>query len=163
MWGTPGLRPFRDIPGYVAPLPMHPLRGVAENGDAIMRANQRRFCSGILGGRFCRKTRKQNPDVSRCVSRRMRRAACALLLLALAMSFTLASHAAQNGSASPAATQNSTSLNGPGNVFLTANQYGSGGTGTLYAALADFNGDGKLDYVTANQGNNTIGIALGNG
>jgi hypothetical protein len=32
-------------------------------------------------------------------------------------------------------------------------------------AVADFNGDGKLDYVTANNGNNTntLGIALGNG
>jgi hypothetical protein len=58
-----------------------------------------------------------------------------------------------------------TSLNGSGNVFLTANLFGSGGNGTVFVAAADFNGDGKLDYVTAQDGNNTttIGVALGNG
>lgn len=63
------------------------------------------------------------------------------------------------------ARQTSTSLNGSGNVFLTANLYGSGGAGTVFLAVADFNGDGKLDYVTAQDGNNTstLGIAIGNG
>lgn len=134
-----------------------------------MRANLRRFCSGIVGGRFCWKTsksedesRKQNSDVSRCVPRRMSLAARALLLLALAVGAALSSRA-QSVAVSPAATPNSTSLNGPGNVFLTANEFGSGGTGTLFVAVMDLNGDGKPDYVTANQGNNTIGIALGYG
>ncbi len=86
------------------------------------------------------------------------------LLLLAALSVTLASGGADKfSSASGPLPQLFTSLNGPGNVFLTANVFGSGGTGTVFATVADFNGDGKLDYVTANQGNNTIGIALGNG
>src|SRR5260370_24415128 len=92
----------------------------------------------------------------------MKRAACTLLLLALAVSVALAGRAAQNGCPFQAVTPN-TSLNGPGNVFLTANVFSSGGTGTVFVAVADFNGDGKLDYVTANSGNNTIAVALGNG
>lgn len=87
-----------------------------------------------------------------------------LVLLALAVSAPLVIRGAQD-MAGPLVgpSLQSTSLNGSGNVFLTANANGSGGTGTAYVAVADFNGDGKLDYVTANQGNNTVGVALGNG
>ena len=70
---------------------------------------------------------------------------------------------AQRAPVSFAAPPNSTSLNGPGNVFLTAAVSGSGGTGTVSLAVADLNNDGKLDYVTANQGNNSVGVFLGNG
>jgi VCBS repeat protein/centrosomal CEP192-like protein/ASPM-SPD-2-Hydin domain-containing protein len=146
------------------------LSGVPEDGEATMKARQLQYGSDLVGKVFGRGRRKDearprsnNDLASRCVSRRLKQVACTLLLLALAVSVTLAGRAAQNVPASAVATPNSTSLNGPGNVFLTANLFGSGGTGTLYAAVADFNGDGKLDYVTANQGNNTIGIALGNG
>jgi FG-GAP-like repeat/Abnormal spindle-like microcephaly-assoc'd, ASPM-SPD-2-Hydin/Divergent InlB B-repeat domain len=59
--------------------------------------------------------------------------------------------------------QTDTSLNGPGNVFLTANLSGPGGTGPTYLAVSDFNGDGHADVVVANAGNNTIGVLLGKG
>src|SRR5713101_1800006 len=103
------------------------------------------------------------PVRRRVVQRPVQILSAGLLLLA-ALSVTLASGGADKfSSASGPLPQLFTSLNGPGNVFLTANVFGSGGTGTVFATVADFNGDGKLDYVTANQGNNTIGIALGNG
>ena len=56
-----------------------------------------------------------------------------------------------------------TAINGPGNVFLTANVLGPGGTGPTYLTVADFNGDGHADVVVANAGNNTIGVLLGKG
>jgi len=59
--------------------------------------------------------------------------------------------------------QTDTSLNGPGNVFLTANLFGPGGTGPTQLAVADFNGDGHPDVVVANGGNNTIGVLLSKG
>ena len=59
--------------------------------------------------------------------------------------------------------QTSTSLNGPGNVFLTANVLGDGGTGPTGLAVADFNGDGHPDIVATNQYNNTISVLLSKG
>ena len=98
-------------------------------------------------------------------SRSKTQAAYVLLLVAVALSMTLASRAAQKdgGSPSSSAVANSTSLNGSGNVFLTANAYGTGGTGMAAFALADFNGDGKLDLAAANNGSNNIAVSLGNG
>jgi hypothetical protein len=93
-------------------------------------------------------------------------AGLALLACLLVLNLRAAGQDAQRVSSSRSSVfANATSLNGPGNVFLTANLYGSGGIGTVFVAVADFNGDGKLDYVTANNGNNTttVGIALGNG
>src|ERR1700751_5665211 len=91
---------------------------------------------------------------------------CALLLLTLAVGVSLAARAVQSpASGAPAPLPQSTALNGPGNVFLTAGLSGSGGPGTVFVAIGDFNGDGKLDYITAQDGNNTttLGIAIGNG
>lgn len=90
---------------------------------------------------------------------------CAGLILSAALGVTYASGSSPQFSSQSGPAAQSTSLNGPGNVFLTANLFSSGGVGTVFVAVADFNGDGKLDYVTANNGNNTttLGIALGNG
>lgn len=139
-----------------------------------MRANQRRLCGGLFGKLFWRRSRrsedgsrKQELDASRGVSRRKKRAVCALLLLALAVSVTLASRAAQDVPASPAATPNSTSLNGPGNIFLTASLVRTGGVNSFGASpsvvAADFNGDGKQDLAVADAGANAVSVLLGNG
>src|SRR5947209_3571899 len=108
---------------------------------------------------------KGSPSGKRArASQSIARVLLALALLVFAVGMALASPRRQSAAAlASVVTQSSTSLNGPGNVFLTANVLGSGGTGTVSVAVADFNNDGKLDYVTANQGNNTIGVALGNG
>jgi len=50
--------------------------------------------------------------------------------------------------------------NGDG-TFQAQVDYATGGA--LAAAVGDFNGDGKLDIVTANTGNNTVSVLLGNG
>jgi len=42
-------------------------------------------------------------------------------------------------------------------------RYDSGGQGTLGMAIADVDGDGKLDVVVTNYGNGSIGVLLGNG
>ena len=87
----------------------------------------------------------------------------------MAVSLTLAVRAAQNGpgGALPDA-RTSTSLNGTGNIFLTAsllaNPSSGGVTGNSVVA-ADFNGDGKADYAVTSAGCNTCGVSvfLGNG
>ena len=59
--------------------------------------------------------------------------------------------------------QTDTSLNGPGNVFLTASVLGDGGTGPTGIAVGDFNGDGHADILATNEFNNTIGVLLSKG
>ena len=59
--------------------------------------------------------------------------------------------------------QTDTSLNGPGNVFLTANVFGDGGSGPIGIAVADFNGDGHADIVATNQFNTNISVLLSKG
>jgi hypothetical protein len=52
--------------------------------------------------------------------------------------------------------------NGDG-TFQTAVTYDSGGNTADSVAVADANGDGKLDLVVANADSNTVGVLLGNG
>jgi hypothetical protein len=52
--------------------------------------------------------------------------------------------------------------NGDG-TFQPATSYSSGGKATNSVALADVNGDGKLDAVTANWQSNSVSVLLGNG
>src|SRR5262249_12571949 len=52
--------------------------------------------------------------------------------------------------------------NGDG-TFSNGNSYLLSGRNPYSAALADFNGDGKLDLVTVNNDNNTFSLLLGNG
>jgi hypothetical protein len=91
-----------------------------------------------------------------------------VLLLVLAVSVTLAGRAAQNVTASPAAVPTSTSLNGPGNIFLTASLIANPNAGNgaaVSVAVADFNGDTKQDIAVASAGCNTCGVTIlrGNG
>jgi hypothetical protein len=48
-------------------------------------------------------------------------------------------------------------------IFLAAPIYGSGGEDADSVAVADVNGDGKLDLVVANDGSNNVSVLLGNG
>jgi hypothetical protein len=138
-----------------------------------MKTRQRQYGSELVGtgsGRIMRtdekRLRENHCDVSNGAPRRIRQAACGVLLLALAVSVTLAGRAAQNVPTFPAATPNSTSLNGPGNIFLTANLVQSGGSAfgaAVSVAVADFNGDGKADLAVADSSGNAVSILLGNG
>ena len=60
-----------------------------------------------------------------------------------------------------------TSLNGPGNVFLTANTFSSGGIAppsAQFVTIGDFNGDGKPDLTVSNGvKGGTFSIFLGKG
>jgi hypothetical protein len=98
----------------------------------------------------------------------MRGVVCALLLMAFAASMTLGSRAGQNTASSAIVQANSTSLNGPGNIFLTANLIANSGTANgaaLSVAVADFNGDSKDDLAVTSAGCNTCGVTIlrGNG
>jgi hypothetical protein len=81
----------------------------------------------------------------------------------LALNMRAAGQDAQRASSTSGVFANTTSLNGPGNVFLTANLYGSGGNGTVFVAVGDFNGDGKVDLVIADWGPPGVSILLSNG
>jgi len=48
-------------------------------------------------------------------------------------------------------------------LFLPAVTYAAGGFSPSSVAVADMNGDGKLDLVVANTSSNTVGILRGNG
>lgn len=128
-----------------------------------MSANQQNSHSQWFG---FRQTRDQHAQL------RLRRngvlcsfgaAGLALLACLLVLNLRAAGQDVQQVSSKPSVFANATSLNGPGNVFLTANAYGTGGAGPVSFALADFNGDGKLDLAAANSGSNNIAVSLGNG
>lgn len=93
---------------------------------------------------------------------------CALLFLLVVVSVTLARGQGNRVSGSAGAViSNATSLNGPGNVFLTANLVRTGGIGSFGASasvvVADFNGDGKPDLAVADDGADAVSILLGKG
>src|SRR5580704_7362369 len=52
--------------------------------------------------------------------------------------------------------------NGDG-TFQAAVSYRSGGTSAASVAVADVNGDGRLDLLVANSGSSTVGVLLGDG
>lgn len=134
-----------------------------------MASKQRRYCSifskswsrrnSCLGKNRVLPEHWHMPGV---FSQRMRLVACTLLILAIALNLALAGRGAQVASRA-AFTPQSTSLNSQGNVFLTATLIGNTATANGSAAsvaTADFNGDGKPDFVVTSAGCNTCGLSV---
>jgi hypothetical protein len=93
-------------------------------------------------------------------------AGLALLASLLVLNLRAAGQDAQRVSSKPSVFANATSLNGPGNIFLTASVIanpGGGAPGSV--AVADFNGDAKQDIAATNNGCNSCGLTIlrGNG
>jgi hypothetical protein len=84
------------------------------------------------------------PVASGVVFPRLWSTACALLLLFI-VAVGPSAHGQARTASNPAVglIPDATSLNGPGNVFLTATVSGTGGTGTVSLTVADLNNDGK--------------------
>ncbi len=88
------------------------------------------------------------------------------MLFALTLALSLKAHRDNTVFAQNAVAQ-STSLNAPGNVFLTANLVRTGGIGSFGASpsvvVSDFNGDGKPDLAVADAGADAVSVLLGKG
>jgi hypothetical protein len=128
-----------------------------------MSASQQPSHFQIFGIRHNRNERLQHRVRRNEVLSSLGAAGLALMACLLVLNLRAAGQDVQKVSSKPSVFANTTSLNGPGNVFLTANAYGTGGTGPVSFDLADFNGDGKLDLAAANSGSNNIAVSLGNG
>jgi len=90
----------------------------------------------------------------------------ALLAFLVALNLRAAARDPQRASSESSGSANATSLNGPGNVFLTANVIvNTGGGVPVSEVAADFSGDGKQDLAVTNTGCNTCGLTIlrGNG
>lgn len=127
--------------------------------------------AGLLHGHSLPSSTEKRPssdNARQTASPEARHSICALFLAALATSMILTSQAAQHVASTPLSpSAQNTSLNGSGSVFLTASLVHSGGVNSFGAtpsvAVADFNGDGKLDIAMADAGANAISILLGKG
>jgi len=90
----------------------------------------------------------------------------ALSAFLLVLNLRAAGQDGQRASSMSSVVASATSLNGPGDLFLTANVIvnpGGGAPGSV--AVADFNGDAKQDIAATNTGCNTCGLTIlrGNG
>ena len=90
----------------------------------------------------------------------------ALLTFLITLNLRAAARYPQRASSESSGSSNATSLNGLGNLFLTANVIvNTGGGVPVSEVAADFNGDGKQDLAVTNTGCNTCGLTIlrGNG
>lgn len=90
----------------------------------------------------------------------------ALLAFFVALNLRAAARDPQRASSESSGSANASSLNGPGNLFLTANVIvNTGGGVPVSEVAADFSGDGKQDLAVTNTGCNTCGLTIlrGNG
>jgi hypothetical protein len=139
-----------------------PFKGAALGGTA-MSANQQTSHFQFFGIRRARNQRARHRLRRNGVFCSVGAAGLALLASLLVLNLRAAGQDAQKISPRPSVFANATSLNGPGNIFLTAEPLQTG-IQIPELAIADFNGDGKLDLAMPLPCSGCgVAVSLGNG
>jgi hypothetical protein len=144
-------------------------RGLRQRRSAVektMRVSQQPSRFQFLGFRHARTRRVQFRFRRNCALSSVGTGGLALLAFLIILNLRAAAQDTQRVSSESSGSLNATSLNGPGNLFLTANVIvNTGGGVPVSEVAADFSGDGKQDLAVTNTGCNTCGLTIlrGNG